>query len=110
MIDPDAPVRLLPPPPPHVEGAGPEQAGLAAARHQTAVAIWGSPVPQALRRPYRRADIDVRSPQVFVVHPRVQLLAQTNLGADIAWPRVPGRAPAPGWDGEPGAHAPLEAP
>lgn len=92
---------------PFIAGAGPEQATLAALRARTGVTLMTDAVAQALRgRGFNRADVDVRSPQQFVQHPRVQLLEQTTLGADLAWPRAPGRAPGAGWDGEPGYHAP----
>lgn len=114
MIDPDAAQPLLAgqlTASPFVSGAGAEQVQLAALRRQTAVAqVPGDVVAQTFHGPgagRRLATVDVRSPQQFVVHPKVQLLEQTTLGADLAWPRAPGRAPTMGWDGEPGYAAPI---
>lgn len=49
---------------------------------------------------------DVRSPQVFVGHPIINYIDPSSAGVDFAALHLPGRPPA-GWDGEPGAGAPV---
>lgn len=96
---------------PFVAGAGPEQMQLRTSRDRTTATMASSPVAGSLHgqgRGRRLAPIDVRSPQVFVSHPVIRdAVATSNVGAELAWPRVPGRAPVTGWDGEPGAAQPF---
>lgn len=60
--------------------------------------------------PVNVAAVDVRSPQQFVSHPRLDLtLADSDVGGEAA-PSLPGRPAVLAWDGEPGAGSPLVVP
>ena len=60
--------------------------------------------------PVNHAAVDVRSPQQFVSHPRLDLtLADGVVGGDAA-PALPGRVAPISWDGEPGARSPMVVP
>lgn len=105
-------VRELPLPSirPKVPGAGPEQGQQRRARSALEVAIAGTPVAdRRMGRGVNFVDADAVSPQVFTSHPRItHAVAASTISGDTAWPHLPGRMPPAGWDGEPGAAAPVE--
>jgi hypothetical protein len=92
----------------YVQGAGAEQQQLATSRSRVMPQLAGGAVGQSLHGQgagRRLATVDVKSPQQFTQH--VAIVQQMTPGIAGIAPHLPGRAPAAGWDGEPGAGAPF---
>ena len=98
----------------YVAGAvGPELDQAQALRRARASALVAGPQlgnATLSAAPVNHAAVDLRSPQQFVNHPRLDLtLADSVVGGDAA-PSLPGRVAPLAWDGEPGAGSPLVVP
>jgi hypothetical protein len=92
----------------YVAGAGPEQVQLHKTRARAAATLAGGAQGLTFHpRGARIATKDVRSPQTLIEHPRITQadVIESSLVAAEA-PRLPGRVPPAGWDGEPGYSAP----
>lgn len=89
-----------------VEGASAEALQQPKARAVIAAALFGAPTRGA-RGPAvgRIASADTPTPQPFAQRPRVSFTADRWAGGTLA--HLPGRVPPSGWDGEPGAAAPV---
>jgi len=95
---------------PVVEGGMAEQAQYQRARAALTTSMVGRPVLNLRLNGAagRTAWVDVRSPQRFVSHPAIrQGVDATAVGIETAAAHLPGRQPLAGWDGEPGATAPI---
>lgn len=94
--------------PPQVEGAEAEQPQYARARAAFSVALVGQPVGNRSLsgRLNRRANLDARSPQVFVTHPVLRQALEGGVDESGIAPHLPGRQATAGWDGENDAASP----
>lgn len=90
-----------------IQGVGPAHLQADRARATRRALVANQPSANELDGQTRRlTTADTATPQVFINHPRLQdALDPTVLGAD-AFPHLPGRFPAPGWDGENDSRAP----
>jgi hypothetical protein len=79
-------------------GQGPELAQAATGAAAMLSALFSGPIPQGKPAPN---TTDLRSPQHFVAHPRMDLTVSSSaVGDETARESLPGRVTPSQWDGE----------